>query len=475
MGAIMKYKVAAKLILCYLIGSAIMFVMINSFGIWKMERKLINQQKDILSAELTIIINEYINSYYASAMEGSDKSIMVANLRAVDTFLNARIWVIDSNGTVIADTRSNAEIDIHKIDEDFLGHTFLEDAYYKGIFTEPMLCAIQSIPSPSNYSVKGYVCISTSMKGITEKSVYYLDVFHLCFLLFLVAFLVIMIYIYIITARPVQKMIRVTEEYTKGHFDATMNIHSHDEYRELANTIVYMAEELKNMDDYQKKFVANISHDFRSPLTSIKGYAEAMKDGTITYEMQDKYLDIILFESERLTKLTTNLLVLNNFEQNGILLDIRSFDINKVIKKTAATFEGVCTKKRIVCKLQFSEKELYVDADLSKIQQVLYNLIDNAIKFSNQDSSIRITTEEKGNKVYVAVKDFGIGIPKDSIKKIWERFYKTDISRGKDKRGTGLGLSITKEIIASHKENINVVSTENVGTEFIFTLPKSEL
>ncbi len=108
-----------------------------------------------------------------------------------------------------------------------------------------------------------------------------------------------------------------------------------------------------------------------------------------------------------------------------------------------------------------------------KIQQVLYNLIDNAIKFSLNDSVIYIQTSVRYEKVFVSIKDTGIGIPKDSINKIWERFYKTDLSRGKDKKGTGLGLSIVKEIIQSHGENIDVVSTEGVGTEFIFSLPKS--
>ncbi len=108
---------------------------------------------------------------------------------------------------------------------------------------------------------------------------------------------------------------------------------------------------------------------------------------------------------------------------------------------------------------------------MSKIQRVLYNLIDNAIKFSNADSVITIETTVKNEKIFTSVKDRGIGIPKESLGKIWERFYKTDISRGKDKKGTGLGLVIVKEIIQSHKENINVISTEGVGTEFIFSLP----
>ena len=111
-------------------------------------------------------------------------------------------------------------------------------------------------------------------------------------------------------------------------------------------------------------------------------------------------------------------------------------------------------------------------ADKGKIEQVLYNLIDNAIKFSRNNSDINITTRSKGNKVIVSVKDYGIGIPKESLKKIWERFYKTDSSRGKDKKGSGLGLSIVREIIQSHGEEIDVISTENAGTEFVFTLSK---
>ena len=187
--------------------------------------------------------------------------------------------------------------------------------------------------------------------------------------------------------------------------------------------------------------------------------------------VQEKYLKIILFETERLNKLTQSLLELNKYGSHGIMLDISDFDINHTIRMTVQTFEGVCTEKRISFNLILSGEELYVTADMSKIQQVLYNLIDNAIKFSHHDSAITIETTEKNDKVFVSVKDTGIGIPKESIKRIWERFYKSDLSRGKDKKGTGLGLSIVKEIIAAHDQNINCISTEGVGTEFIFTLP----
>ena len=233
-----------------------------------------------------------------------------------------------------------------------------------------------------------------------------------------------------------------------------------------------MSSQLRDMEDYQKKFVANVSHDFRSPLTSIKGYVEAMADGTIPPEMQEKYLKIILFETERLTDLTQDLLTLNEFDTKNLLLNKVPFDIHEVIKNVAASFEGVCTQKKISIELVFATKHLEVVADRRKIQQVLYNLLDNAIKFSDLDSVITIETTERGDKVYTSVKDYGIGIPRKSLNKIWERFYKTDLSRGKDKKGTGLGLAIVKEIIQSHDENINVVSTEGVGTEFIFSLPK---
>lgn len=165
------------------------------------------------------------------------------------------------------------------------------------------------------------------------------------------------------------------------------------------------------------------------------------------------------------------MLELNKYGAKGTMLDISSFDINNTIKLVVQSFEGTCQEKKISFELILTGHTSFVWADMSKIQQVLYNLIDNAIKFSNPDSTITIETTEKNEKVFISVKDTGIGIPKDSLKKIWERFYKTDLSRGKDKRGTGLGLAIVKEIISAHNENINVISTEGVGTEFIFTLP----
>ena len=179
-------------------------------------------------------------------------------------------------------------------------------------------------------------------------------------------------------------------------------------------------------------------------------------------------------ETERLNKLTQSMLELNKYGAHGAIMDVSNFDINHVIKMTVQSFEGTCLQKGISFELILTGEELFVTADMSKIQQVIYNLIDNAIKFSNTDSAIFIETTVRNDKVFVSVKDSGIGIPKDSIKKIWDRFYKSDLSRGKDKKGTGLGLAIVKEILQAHQENIDVISTEGVGTEFIFTLPLAQ-
>jgi signal transduction histidine kinase len=249
------------------------------------------------------------------------------------------------------------------------------------------------------------------------------------------------------------------------------SVDTNDEMGYLAGTLNYMASEIARSEDQQKKFVANVSHDFRSPLTSIRGYLEAMLDGTIPAEMHEKYLKIVLNETDRLTKLTNSLLTLNNLNTRGMLLDLTDFDINKVLRDTAATFEGTCRQKNIAIEMVLTDNIMHVNADISKIQQVLYNLIDNAIKFSNRDSVIRIETSMRKNKLFVSVKDTGIGIPKEDLKLIWDRFYKSDASRGKDKKGTGLGLSIVKEIINAHGEMIDVISTQGAGTEFTFRLP----
>ena len=307
---------------------------------------------------------------------------------------------------------------------------------------------------------------------IREASNKSLDVVYISAAFIFVLSLIILLVFRKTVSIPLKKITEGANEYAAGNLEYHIELNSRDEMGYLAATLNYMSSELDKMEEYQRNFIANVSHDFRSPLTSIKGYLEAIIDGTIPPEMYEKYLTRVISETDRLTKLTQGMLTLNSLDSKGYL-SRTNFDINRVIKDTAASFEGTCATKNIVFELTFSDTIQMVYGDLGKIQQVLYNLIDNAIKFSHADSVIYIQAYAKNEKVFISVKDTGEGIPKESIKKIWERFYKSDQSRGKDKKGTGLGLAIVKEIIQAHGENIDVISTEGVGSEFIFSLPRS--
>ena len=196
-----------------------------------------------------------------------------------------------------------------------------------------------------------------------------------------------------------------------------------------------------------------------------------MVDGVIPPENQEKYMNIIIGETERLTNLTQSMLSLNSLDEARMGLELSRFDIVALIRSVCETFEGVCGKRGISFDLIFGAPQIPVRADYGRIGQALHNLIDNAIKFSYDEGLIRIRVQELGEKAAVSVKDFGQGIAKEDLGKIWTRFFKADASRGKDKRGTGLGLSIVKEIITAHGETIDVVSTPGSGTEFTFRLP----
>jgi hypothetical protein len=284
--------------------------------------------------------------------------------------------------------------------------------------------------------------------------------------------MIILIVFQRIVYSPLKKITDGAKVYAEGDLKYEIKVNSNDEMGYLAATLNYMSDKLDDTENYQKKFISNVSHDFRSPLTSIKGYLEAILDGTIPPEMLEKYLNRVIDETKRLTKLTESILSLDSIE--SVKLNKTNFDINEMIRNTASSFEVQCTDKNITIELIFINVSQYVFADFGKIEQVLYNLIDNAIKFSSQNSSIIIQTSIKKEKIFVSVKDTGIGIAKNEQSKVFDRFYKSDLSRGKDKKGTGLGLAIVKEILQTHGENIDVISTVGIGTEFIFSLPISK-
>lgn len=470
----MRKTLYLKFLLGYLIFGFFGFIVVSTFVSKTTLEHLRREKADALYKEATLIANTYASDLYNSE---TSLDTVKAQLDALDTYLSATIWIINPSGRMVLDSSAPIDVENERVVENF-DPTIIAGSYYTvGSFFDTFDEEILSVFAPitSNFRVRGYVVIHMPMQTIQSSSDSLLNISYILLVILFLLSMILLIFFTEMVYVPLRKITEATEQYASGNMHYEFQVDSEDEIGYLAASLSYMASEIARTEDDQKKFVANVSHDFRSPLTSIKGYLEAMLDGTIPPEMHVKYLHIVLNETERLTKLTNSLLTLNNLNTKGLLLDKSDFDLNRIIRSTAASFEGTCRQKNISISLVLSGDTMYIRADMGKIQQVFYNLLDNAIKFSHQDSVIKIETNEKSNKVYVSIKDSGIGIPKEDLKLIWDRFYKSDASRGKDRKGTGLGLSITKEIIHAHGEHINVISTEGEGSEFIFSLPVSEL
>ncbi|SDJ40170.1 Signal transduction histidine kinase [Lachnospiraceae bacterium G41] len=470
----MRKTIYTKFIFAYLLFALFGFMVVATFSSRAINNLVTKTEADKLYKEAIIIADTYAKDLYGSetSLESVKKQFDILAL-----YFDSTLWIMNPSGLIVLSSDSPVDVENPVYVNNFnpadnIGGYYKVGNFY-GMFDEDVLSVFA--PITDGYQVLGYVTIHKSVSELKKLSEKLLTLSYYLFIILFVLSLIILIFFTSNVYRPLRKITKATEEYAAGNLRYQFQIDSEDELGYLAASLNYMASELSKGEDNQKQLVANVSHDFRSPLTSIKGYSEAMLDGTIPPELHNKYLEIVTNESDRLIKLTNSLLTLNNLNTEGMILELTDFDINTVIRKTLATFEGSCQKKKITVNLTLTGDQLFVKGDMSKIQQVLYNLLDNAIKFSNKNSEIFVETKEKHRKVFVSVKDQGIGIPKESLNQIWDRFYKTDLSRGKDKKGTGLGLSITREIIRAHGENINVISTEGEGTEFIFTLTLSDI
>ena len=469
----MRKSLYIKFVISYLILAFIGFFAVSMFGSSMVHNHLDSVYSTSLYQEATNIAQNQASKYYR---EQASLESVAQNLETLSKYQNVEIWLISKKGEILLNTASDSDDNKLTVIEDFNpGHsngTYYQTGTFFNMFSTEHLSVM--VPVTSQLNIQGYVAIHLPESVILNQQDQIMNIIYSLILIILLIMLCILLVFSFMVYQPLRKIIAGADAFASGNLKYNIPVHTNDEMGTLAVTLNYMSDELDKVNEYQRKFVANVSHDFRSPLTSIKGYTEAILDGTIPVEIQDKYLNIVVYETDRLYKLTESLLTLNDIDEKGRMLDFCDFDINAVVKSTAATFEGTCRKKRISIELVLTGQTLYVNADMGKIQQVLYNLIDNAIKFSSAESTIKIETSLKHETIFVSVKDSGCGIPKDSLNKIWDRFYKIDSSRGKDRKGTGLGLSIVKEIIRSHNQHINVISTEGVGTEFIFTLARTE-
>ncbi len=468
----MKRTFFDKVILVIIVLLIGVFLALASYTTYATQKVLVGEKQSNLINEATLLSEQTISSYIQGI---TSLEYLQIRFNEFEDTLKTSVWFFSADGNLIAasnpDNYNNLPKNIKNLEKNMnLEKGFTQTGNFNNIFGSTMISI--GIPIYTEETLKGYLILHTSMTELDSLQDNILGIMYMPFLVMILVVGIVLAYLSGTVLRPIAKINNTAREYAKGNFEARTGVKRKDELGELSDSLEYMASELSKLDEYRKNFIANISHDFRSPLTSIKGYLEAMLDGTIPVEKYDRYLNIVLNESKRLTKLTSSLLELNDFDTYGPILKRQSFDIVDVIKETRNTVEGICEEKKIDFRLKCPAEDTIVYADKMKIGQVVYNLIDNAIKFSPQNGRITVTVYDKNGKLFVSVKDEGPGIEKDKQNKVWDRFYKTDSSRGRDKQGTGLGLSITKEIIKAHNENINLISTEGAGSEFVFTLTK---
>lgn len=269
---------------------------------------------------------------------------------------------------------------------------------------------------------------------------------------------------------PLRAINRVALHIARGQFDERVKIKTRDELGELGETINYIAQELGGLDQMRKDFVANVSHDLRSPLTSIHGFVRAFLDDTIPPERERHYYMIMKEQSERMIKLVDDLLDMAQIEAGQLEIRPTNFNLSELIRQAVARMETEFVKNQLNVELILEEEhDIYVIADPDRIDQVIVNLIQNAVQFSPPGSPIEVILKKEKQAV-LSIRDYGPGIKQEDIESIWERFYKADRARTK-KVGTGLGLSIVKHIIDLHQSSIHVKSDLGNGSVFTFKLP----
>lgn len=466
----MKHALFLKFILLYFL-LAMLGIFINSaLGSQLIEDHLVRGRASDLYSELSSYSTDYPEELLGEASPLNDVYLALKAMAAGD---GGDIRIIDTKGNVILNTAAALDPDhphtITGFDYTKTGPKYYMVSTFFGEYQERQLNVI--VPILTGVSIDGYIACSIPYSLLTKyRDILLNDMYIVVIVNFLLSLTVLAVMVFTVY-RPLGRITEGARQFASGNLSHKIEVRSSDEIGYLSDTLNFMAGELKKNNDYQKKFISNISHDLRSPLTSIKGFSEAMIDGTIPPELHARYLEIISGETDRLVNLTKSVLTLNSNDQDKVILHEEAFDINEMLRTTAAVFEGSCRKKLIMIRLVLEDGIPRVYADRERIEQVVYNLLDNAIKFSDKGGEIKLETSMKHGKCHVSVKDHGCGIPSASLSSIWDRFYKADPSRGKDRTGTGLGLSIAREIIKAHGQTISVVSTEGVGTEFTFTLP----
>lgn len=424
----------------------------------KQERDLKSIANEVIDITLTMAVSHVSGEVYRIGIES------IAN--ATDT----EIFVIDRKGNIVVTSAGNFKGSVkEKFSKGVLqGKSEIFREKISGESSVNMLAITE--PIRHGERIVGGVIVSIPLPKITEMRE---EVFKYFFWSICVAVIFMVIMVYFLAKKitnPILRLSDAAKSIAKGNFKQRVEIDEIEELGELGETFNEMAESIEAFEATRNSFVANISHDLRTPMTTITGFVEGILDGTIPEDKHQWYLSVVLDESKRLSRIVNDLLDISKLEQGNFVLELQNFDINELVRLTIIKFEKKITDKNILLSVEFDKDNILVKADKDAVSRVLTNLLDNAIKFTNEAGFIDIRVGTKNEKAYVSIQNSGQGIAEEELRHIFDRFYKTDKSRSLDKNGAGLGLYIVKSIVQAHGQRVWAESEKNEFARFSFTL-----
>ncbi|MBE6946853.1 MAG: HAMP domain-containing histidine kinase [Ruminococcaceae bacterium] len=445
---------------------------------WLSNRHLVGQAISSLENDAKVIASLYKASYQNKDISSQD--FYMALTVAVSVSQSDAI-ICDADGKLVlcADAPMGCEHIGLQLEEGYRKQIwktggFTDSGIIRGLYEENRYLVSVAVTDDQSGTPLGIVLVSapvdaalSTMRGVSST-------FFFIAIIVLVVSLVVMIFVVRRQANPLRDMAKAARAFGHGDFDARVVTSGHNpqEVEELALAFNNMAASLEKSEYQRQEFVANISHELKTPMTTISGYVDGILDGTIPPEKSEHYLQMVSVEAKRLSRLVRSMLDVSRLQDQQVMDDSQKsrFDIVETAGQVLISFEQKINEKRLRVEVDIPEHGVYTFANQDAIIQVLYNLVDNGVKFCPEEGAFGITIREAKQKVYLCIWNEGEDIPAQELPLVFERFHKIDKSRSQNRDSWGLGLYIVKTIINSHGENISV-SSNGGKTEFSFTLP----
>lgn len=470
----MKKGLFPKMMIAYTIIIGGSFVIIAAFLSSWFENYYFNQRKSQLLSE-----SQFIQSASADYLSGSMSQQQITDcISYIGQLSSADIWLVDNYGFVYAVSSDkdkkivSNQILVRELDELRLNH-FVEKKSALSFYSSPVYSF--QIPIFSGGIFKGAIIMNTTLNQLSKplKKVYSI-IWDSAVLAILSACFVIYYFSQRIIIKPLKQINSAANKISKGEVDKRVSITSNDEIGELGKAFNSMADSIEQIEKNRREFISNVSHEIRSPITSIKGFIGGILDGVIPKEKENYYLSVAYEETQRLTRLVNDLLDLSSIEAGQFKMKSEKLDINEIIRITVIKFEQKIKSKNLNVDVCLQDDNLYVIGDKDRVIQIVTNLLDNAVKYVNTNGEIKICSKTKGQKVYISILNSGPHIPEEDLKHIWDRFYRGDKSRS-IKTSAGLGLSIVRSILTELGEDIWAENKDSGGVLFTFTLKVAKI